>query len=371
MINRFLRRGPDVDEAVARLARYNYDPELLTRLSTYLQTTPSPSLDHVEPAELERALGLGEQATLEVLVAAVHEGLFDLYWSAHCAHCGDQNQEWAHLTQARPQTYCAGCQAHTDTVVDRTLRVRFALNSRYRAGGSVPPAAPPANPAPAEQLSGLDLLNVQAFHDLLVDEILPVNESLLVTHVSLLFSDLRGSTALYAQKGDPIAYSLVREHYGLVRRHVNAQRGAVVKTVGDGVMASFGDPAAGVRAALAIQGDLAGFNADHGLQGPDALRLKLGLHTGPCLSVNLNGRMDYFGTAVNIASRVEGLADGGDLVVTTAVVRESAARAVIDEARQQGAQIDEFTATLRGIDEPVGVLRITPAAVPAAALIGG
>src|SRR5262249_38967458 len=163
------------------------------------------------------------------------------------------------------------------------------------------------------QPSGLDLLNLQAFRDLLVDQVIPVDESLVVTRIAFLFSDLRGSTALYARKGDPAAYRLVREHYALITRAVKTERGAVVKTAGDGVMASFADPAAGLRAGLTIQRHLAAFNQDRGLRGDDALLLKLGLHAGPCLSVNLNGRMDYFGTAVNLAARIEALAQGADV----------------------------------------------------------
>jgi class 3 adenylate cyclase len=178
--------------------------------------------------------------------------------------------------------------------------------------------------------------------------------------VALLFSDLRGSTALYARKGDPVAFGLVREHYGLIAAQVRAARGAVVKMVGDGMMASFADPAAALRASLAIQQDLARFNQRRGLRGDDALQLKLGLHAGACLSVNLNGRMDYFGTAVNIAARVEGLATGDDVVTTAAVLAEAGARQVLDEARRAGAQVSEFATTLRGLEEPVQVVRITP-----------
>jgi class 3 adenylate cyclase len=248
------------------------------------------------------------------------------------------------------------------------MRVRFAVNDRYRQDRSRA-ASPGAGrpPAPAEPLSGLDLLNVQAFRDLLVDEVLPPGESLQVTRVGLLFSDLRGSTAMYARKGDPVAYRLVRDHYGLIERNVKAQRGAVVKTVGDGVMASFSDPAAALRAALAIQGDLAAFNRDHNLTGDEALRLKLGVHSGPCLSVNLSGRMDYFGTAVNMAARIEGLSEGGDVVAGQAVLHEPGAAAVADDLRRRGTEITEFTATLRGIDEPIPVARIvTPTTAPAA-----
>jgi class 3 adenylate cyclase len=212
----------------------------------------------------------------------------------------------------------------------------------------------------AAPLTGLDLLSLQVFRELLAGEVLLPDESLRVTRIAVLFSDLRGSTALYARKGDPVAFGLVREHYGVIAAQVRAARGAVVKMVGDGMMASFADPAAGLRASLAIQQDLARFNQARGLRGNDALQLKLGLHAGSCLSVNLNGRMDYFGTAVNIAARVEGLATGDDVVTTAAVLAEASARQVLEEARRNGAQVSEFATSLRGLEEAVQVVRITP-----------
>jgi class 3 adenylate cyclase len=363
MINPFLRREPGIAEAIARLGKYAYAPELLSRLATYLRGLPAPQLDHIPPTDLGHALGLDEQATLELLVTAVHEGLCDLYWTAHCAQCNKTAGEWAHLAGARHETDCAGCGTRLELTLDQNLHVRFALNRRYRTGRLSVPAPARAQPLitpVAGTVTGLDLLSLQVFRDLLAGEVLLPDESLRVTRVALLFSDLRGSTALYARKGDPVAFGLVREHYGVIAAQVRAARGAVVKMVGDGMMASFADPAAGLRACLAIQQDLARFNQRRGLQGNDALQLKLGLHAGACLSVNLNGRMDYFGTAVNIAARVEGLATGDDVVTTAAVLAEAGARQVLDEARRAGAQVSEFATTLRGLEEAVQVVRITP-----------
>ena len=82
--------------------------------------------------------------------------------------------------------------------------------------------------------------------------------------------------------------------------------GAVVKTIGDAVMASFGDPANAVKAALAMQARI----ADH------ELVLKLGIHVGPSVVVNLNDRLDYFGSTVNMAARLQGQSQGGDIVLS-------------------------------------------------------
>ena len=86
---------------------------------------------------------------------------------------------------------------------------------------------------------------------------------------------------------------------------VAAEAGAVVKTIGDAVMATFPTPDRAVAAALRMRDAMRKLNEERG--GEDLL-LKIGIHEGPCIAVNLNERQDYFGQTVNIASRVQGLA---------------------------------------------------------------
>ena len=96
-----------------------------------------------------------------------------------------------------------------------------------------------------------------------------------------------------------------------------AQLGALVKTIGDAVMASFVDPLDALRAALDMRAQIAQFNAE---AGGDLIGVKIGLHAGACLAVTLNDRLDYFGQTVNIAARVQGLAAGDEIVVTDDVL---------------------------------------------------
>ena len=80
----------------------------------------------------------------------------------------------------------------------------------------------------------------------------------------------------------------------------------MVKTIGDAVMATFASPERALRAALRMREAMQEINAD---RGADDLALNIGLHEGPCLAVVLDERQDYFGQSVNIASRVQGLAE--------------------------------------------------------------
>ena len=165
-----------------------------------------------------------------------------------------------------------------------------------------------------EALTAPEVISLQAFRDLFAEATLRPGDEAGVSQVALLFSDLQGSTALYERVGDAKAYNMVREHFALLASIVRDHDGAVVKTIGDAVMASFGDPAQAVKAALAMQARI----ADH------ELVLKLGIHAGPSVVVNLNDRLDYFGSTVNMAARLQGQSEGGDIVLSRAVADDPA-----------------------------------------------
>jgi class 3 adenylate cyclase len=102
------------------------------------------------------------------------------------------------------------------------------------------------------------------------------------------------------------AFDLVRAHFQVLNEIVAAEAGAIVKPSGDAVMATFSTPDRAVAAALRMRKAM--HNLNDGRNGHDLL-LKIGIHEGPCLAVVLDNRQDYFGRTVNIAARVQGLAD--------------------------------------------------------------
>jgi class 3 adenylate cyclase len=155
-------------------------------------------------------------------------------------------------------------------------------------------------------LTAKRLLSNQTFRDLYRADALDIDQRLKILSLTFLFTDLRGSTALYERVGDLAAYDLVRSHFQVLHDIVAAESGAVVKTIGDAVMATFSTPDRAVAAALRMRDGMRELNAD---RGHEDLLLKIGIHEGPCLAVNLNDRQDYFGQTVNIASRVQNLAE--------------------------------------------------------------
>ena len=194
-----------------------------------------------------------------------------------------------------------------------------------------------------DALTAPEVISLQAFRDLFAAATLRPGDEAGVSQVALLFSDLQGSTALYERVGDAAAYNMVRDHFALLASIVRDHDGAVVKTIGDAVMASFGDPAHAVKAALAMQAGL----ADHDLV------LKLGVHMGPSVVVTLNDRLDYFGSTVNMAARLQGQSTGGDVVLSRAVADDPAVQQII-----AGLPKTEEEVVLRGFDRPVGFVRL-------------
>jgi class 3 adenylate cyclase len=119
-------------------------------------------------------------------------------------------------------------------------------------------------------------------------------------------------------------------------------------------MAAFSRPDDAVRAALAIQDDIASFNsARGGSMNATPIVLKLGIHAGSCIAVTTGDTLDYFGATVNIAARLEHQCRGGEVIVSEAVAKDAETGAALADR----VQLEE-TATLRGISAPVQFVRV-------------
>jgi class 3 adenylate cyclase len=196
-------------------------------------------------------------------------------------------------------------------------------------------------------LTAKRLLTNQTFRDIYRTDALDVDQRLKITSLTFLFTDLKGSTELYERVGDLAAYDLVRAHFRLLNEIVAAERGAVVKTIGDAVMATFPTPDRAMAAALRMREALKDLKED--------LLLKIGIHEGPCLAVSLNDRQDYFGRTVNIAARVQGLATSRSIFATRRVVTDSEASKLLES---NGIAATPEKRSLRGIAKQIEIFEI-------------
>lgn len=348
---------PNLTAAAAGLTRHGVTPELAGRLARFLEAAPAREVSHANPRLLAERLGLaeaGDRAGLRLVVAALFEGLVTLHWEVRCRMCGALAGH-AGLKDLRHQFTCAMCQGQFAPQLDQDVRVTVSVHPRFRPAAAE--ADEPAFRAAVDErlgpVPGQALLLLPDFQRLFPQERLLPDESLEVARVALVFTDLAGSTALYAQRGDPRAYHLVRLHFEELFAAADRRAGTVVKNIGDAVMAAFQTPAAALAAALEMQAALAGLNRRERLAGDERLILKIGLHSGPCLNVTLNERPDYFGTTVNIAARVQGLSRGGDLVFTAAIRDDPEAQRLL-EARP----LEAGRAAVKGIDGELTVFRL-------------
>ena len=201
-------------------------------------------------------------------------------------------------------------------------------------------------------LTAKRLLTNQTFRDIYRTDTLDVDQRLKITSLTFLFTDLKGSTDLYERVGDLVAYDMVRAHFRVLHEVVASEAGAVVKTIGDAVMATFATPDRALAAALKMRDAMRTLNVE---RRREDLLLKIGMHEGPCLAVMLNDRLDYFGQTVNIAARVQGLAASRSIFATKPVVAHKEAARLLGAA---GLTPVPQQAMLRGIADQVTVYEI-------------
>lgn len=201
-------------------------------------------------------------------------------------------------------------------------------------------------------LTGSRVLASQTFRQLFRTEVIQGSEGLGVKDVTLLFTDLKGSTALYERIGDLQAFALVRAHFDRIANAVQRNNGAVVKTIGDAVMAVFVSPIDAVRAALRMQAEIERFNQEHGVRD---LILKIGIHSGASIAVTLNESLDYFGQTVNVAARVQAYAEADEICLTDEVLEAPSVREFLGSHA-----VSSEVAQLKGIARAMRVHRVQP-----------
>ncbi len=199
-----------------------------------------------------------------------------------------------------------------------------------------------------------EVFALQRFRDLFANEALRPGEQIGVGSLTVLFTDLVDSTRMYREIGDAPAFGLVMNHFDILRAAIDAEQGAIVKTIGDAVMAVFRRPIAALRAIQKAQEQLA--NPPEGVR---PLQLKAAAHTGHSIAVTLNERLDYFGTTINIASRLEKFAHANEIIISDNLYHDPEVQEFLQNAANS-LKIEPFDEMLKGFDnENFHLWRIT------------
>ncbi len=203
-----------------------------------------------------------------------------------------------------------------------------------------------------DAVTAAEVTSRQTFRDLFSSEVIGYGERISVGKITIAFTDLKGSTSLYEKIGDAPAFGVVMEHFEILKKHVARNDGAIVKTMGDAIMAVFTQPTNALKALLAAQKELTQS------KNSQPLVLKAGIHTGHCIAINQDARLDYFGTAVNLAARLECLSCGQDLVVSKAFLDEPTVISFL-EKNANNLKTTAENALIKGLDSgPVAIVKI-------------
>ncbi|QFY63881.1 adenylate/guanylate cyclase domain-containing protein (plasmid) [Rhizobium grahamii] len=340
-----------------------HDPDRLSPIEYYRQIFFSSGVDLPEDFEAKFSRSLlelielapGEKAFLSLQLPAQFVIIFDAV--THSARFldvkGDATSERQNLSMVISQGHAVN---ETLELRPGLLRLTLENHTDRRVVPNVCVAGDDLHEILGRRrpfLTAKRLLTNQSFRDIYRTDTLDVDQRLKITSLTFLFTDLRGSTALYERVGDLAAFDLVRAHFRVLHEIVAAEAGAVVKTIGDAVMATFPTPDRAVAAALRMREAMLRLNTEH---GSDDLLLKIGIHEGPCLAVNLNDRQDYFGQTVNIASRVQGLADPNVIMTTEAIVGDAHVSEIL---RHSGIASVSRMEELQGIAREVRIFALS------------
>src|SRR6188768_3265963 len=350
-----------VNPRIRRIAAH--DPNSLPVWEYYKQVFWSSGIDF----DAESVAKLADEVTLDTLeLPAGEKAVLSLQLPkefiivfepvSHSAHFIDVQGE---PTKERQQLSMVFNKVHapTGTTVMRPGPLRLTLDNQSDA--RVLPGVWIAGHALHEMigkrkpiLTAKRILSNQTFRDLYKADNLNIDQRLKITSLTFLFTDLKGSTALYERVGDLAAFDLVRAHFHALLEIIAAEKGAVVKTIGDAVMATFIRPEHAIVAGLRMRAAMAKLNAE---RNREDLVVKIGIHEGPCLAVMLNERQDYFGQTVNIAARVQSLSTSQEIHITGPVIDSPAVAEIL---AKQAIKPIQKEAALRGIADKVVVYEI-------------
>ena len=202
---------------------------------------------------------------------------------------------------------------------------------------------------------------IQEFRDLFPEQAVAPGQEIRVGRLAVLFTDLQGSTELYSTIGDVRAFDFILGHFNFLMDCVSRNGGGVVKTIGDSVMATFPSARQALQASVDMQTGWSDFLKKQKL--PGFVGLRVGFHEGPAVAFNNRGLLDYFGTSVNMAARVQARAGADEIVFSSPITKDPD---VADLLAAVGKPVDTFTAELIGIAGAQELARLVFAAARSA-----
>jgi class 3 adenylate cyclase len=327
------------------------DQVSLNRWRDFIVNASDDQLFRINAFELAEKWELDGRDILTELIHATSVGIMVLNWDVVCPMCSEANQ-FNHLDKVHSRQNCPRCSADFDVILDNTVEVSFTIHPGIRF---LDLSTISTKRTSVRHVTGLDCTTLPAFREFFSSDVLSTEESLKVQDVTIMFTDIKGSTAIYERLGDVRAYRAVRYHFEKLFTSVLQNGGAIIKTIGDAIMASFTEPVQAMRAALDAQELFKEFRPLLP-DSTEAISVKIGIHHGPCITVTLNERLDFFGSAVNIAARAQQQAGGGEIVITEMMYSDAYVREFLNRSDKA---ITSLQTRLRGLSSEFLLYKIT------------
>ena len=336
-------------------------------LQHYIQHTNEDGLFHIDVYKLADENQIPHREMLGACIRALQEGLLVMEWVYHCPHCGGVPKETVTLHEATHDDYCPACKVSFPNIIDRNIEVFFSLHpsktnqnqvlkDRYHSliRTSITEHMHFDWQSPAT-IYAVDVIQHPLYREYFGSETLPQDQSLELMNSTILFTDIKGSTRMYSDLGDAKAFGLVREHFRILFEYIEKFDGLPVKTIGDAVMGSFIDGRHAIQAAIEAQRALRAYYQTR--PENERIEIKIGIHSGPTILVTLNNRLDYFGSTVNLAARIQGIAQPNEIVLSEQVFSPPEHKALL---RHYVQRVYRSTHTLKGLDGTYDVYHVRP-----------
>ena len=333
-----------LDARIALAENNGANRAILDQLRNYILKATSNELAHMNLAQIATEWGLAREKLIPSFLHAAKAGVLELHFVIHCQTCKGSGDVQT-LKAVLHEMTCPACKSQVLPALDRSVEALFLINQE------IANVRPQKTPSTVDYLLGIEVINTDEFRLFFEAEKPLPKEHILVNNLAFLFTDLSGSTATYERLGDGNAYKIVRDHFTILFEEIKKHNGAVVKTIGDAVMATFLSPESAVACALQVKKEFDEFNKRRDVKG--AAGIKIGIHAGRCLAVTLNQRLDFFGATVNKAARVQGVAEKNQICLTQDVAQESAVAKLLAKIKTQTTRV-----VLKGIKKPVEVVCI-------------
>jgi len=295
----------------------------------FLKKSKPESLVFQNPNFIAVHLNLSRIEILNLVVVGVMHGLFEMQWDVNCPHCGSIAEHTHTLGEVHTHDFCQSCQVDFDNYADQNITVSVSLHPDLFKDGFPKSPEPRKIDERVQPVKALDLIGIPEFRKHFSNQIPKLDHSVKIRSVTLMFTDLIHSTALYNEIGDIKAYAFVKEHFDLLFSEILSHTGGIIKTIGDAVMAVFSETGEAISVAHHVKQQINHLLDEHQLQ--DHYGLKVGISSGPALVVNMNDQIDLFGSTVNRSARVVSFSSKNTIAITEELLADTAIQNYLNE----------------------------------------